>query len=97
MLGSADVVLVEGFKTGPQPKIEVCRPKLVTRVWLGEVPGVFAGVTGRRGQDEDGRRWVWTSAWKTGSMPRWRAGLKVTEAGADPDGWASSGPGFAHR
>lgn len=42
MLGPADVVLVEGFKTGPQPKIEVCRPGLGHPRLAGEVPGVFA-------------------------------------------------------
>jgi len=42
MLGPADVVLVEGFKTGPQPKIEVCRPALGHPRLAGEVPGVFA-------------------------------------------------------
>ncbi|CAI8391846.1 MAG: Uncharacterised protein [Rhodospirillaceae bacterium] len=42
MLGPADVVLVEGFKTGPQPKIEVCRPGLGHPRLAGDVPGVFA-------------------------------------------------------
>ena len=42
MLGPADVVLVEGFKTGPQPKIEVCRPGLDHPRLADAVPGVFA-------------------------------------------------------
>jgi len=42
MLGPADVVLVEGFKTGPQPKIEVCRPGLGHPRLADDVPGVFA-------------------------------------------------------
>ena len=42
MLGPADVVLVEGFKTGPQPKIAVCRPGLDHPRLADAVPGVFA-------------------------------------------------------
>ena len=52
-LGPTDVVLVEGFKTGPQPKIEVCRPETDRPRLASSVPGVFAVASpGGRVQDD---------------------------------------------
>lgn len=44
-LQSADVVVVEGFKTGSHPKLEIYRPDLGKPRLLGQVPNIVAIAT----------------------------------------------------
>ncbi len=41
-LGAVDVVVVEGFKTAPHPKLEIYRPELGKPRLLGQVPNIVA-------------------------------------------------------
>jgi len=41
-LGVVDVVVVEGFKTAPHPKLEIYRPELGKPRLLGQVPNIVA-------------------------------------------------------
>lgn len=51
-VSGADAVVVEGFKAGSHPKLEIYRPELQRPRLLGEVPNIIAVATPRGLSDE---------------------------------------------